>query len=61
MTTWKLALVGFGAGLVGAALALLLWMAYVDHQRVTIMWQVMTQPQEAPADALATTPAVQDP
>jgi hypothetical protein len=50
--TWKLVLAAFGAGLAGVVVALLLWTAYVDHQRITAMWQVMTRPpqqQVAPA------------
>lgn len=47
MKPWKLALVAFGAGVAGVVVALLLWIAYTDHQRVTAMWQAMTQPRPA--------------
>lgn len=51
MSTWKSVVIGFGAGLLGVLVALLLWTAYIDHQRVAIMWGVMTTPRPA-----ATTP-----
>ena len=35
----------FLSGLLGVAVALIGWTAYMDHNKVTAMWNVMTRPQ----------------
>lgn len=46
--TLKTTLVPFLFGVGGALVGVLLWTLYVDHQRVTAMWQVMSRPMPAP-------------
>jgi hypothetical protein len=52
-------LIAAGFGLGGFFLGFIIWQATVTYTRVNVMWQVMTQPQQAPAPRPTEVPSEQ--
>lgn len=51
MLSWRAKFIAVGYGMLGVALGLLIWTAWVDHARVTDLWNLEIRRAQAAAQA----------